>query len=144
MTPATYDGGCHCGAIGFRYTTALAPPQWSIRACQCRFCRLHDALSSSDPGGSLEFIADNAGHLQRYRFALQTADFLLCGRCGVYVGAVIETASGRFGIINTHALATQPPDIARVAPISYDGEDTGGRVSRREERWTPVTGVPWS
>ena len=81
--------------------------------------------------------------LQRYRFALQTADFLLCKQCGVYLGAVIETDQGRFGIINTHARAEQPSDIAAVQPISYDGEDTGGRVSRREERWTPVTGVPW-
>ena len=143
MTSDEYRGGCHCGAIGFRLRTRLAPPNWSIRACQCRFCRLHDALSTSDPDGSLEFVAAEPELLQRYRFALRTADFLLCRDCGVYVGAVIETDSGRFGIVNTHALAEPPDDIAEVAPISYDGEETTGRVSRREDRWTPVAAVPW-
>ena len=143
MGGTAYDGGCHCGAIGFQFRTQVAPAGWSIRACQCRFYRLHDALSTSDPAGELTFIADRAELLQRYRFALRTADFLLCRDCGVYIGAVIETDAGCFGIVNTHALAEQPGDLADVAPISYDGEDTDGRISRREDRWTPVTGVPW-
>ena len=143
MTRSQYDGACHCGAIRFRLTTDVDPADWSIRACQCRFCRLHDALSTSDPAGRLEFSATRPERLQRYRFALKTADFLLCRECGVYIGAVIETPDGRFGIINTHTLTEQPDNIAEVQPISYDSEDTGGRVSRREGRWTPVTGVPW-
>ena len=57
--------------------------------------------------------------------------------------AVIETGQGRFGIINTHSLAETPGDIATVEPISYDKEDKEGRVGRREERWTPVSHVPW-
>jgi hypothetical protein len=61
----------------------------------------------------------------------------------VYIGAVIETDQGRYGIINTHALTHTPADIAAVAPISYDKEDKQGRVGRREERWTPVSAVPW-
>lgn len=143
MTERSFEGACHCGAIGFTYATAVPPDQWSIRACQCGFCRAHDALSTSDPGGRLSFRAADRSMLQRYRFALKTADFLLCRNCGVYIGAVIETPAGRFGILNTHALTPLPGNIAGVAPISYEGEDTGGRVARREERWTPVEAVPW-
>lgn len=80
--------------------------------------------------------------MQRYRFALQTADFLLCRCCGVYIGAVIESDRGRYGIINTHALTNAPDTIANTGAISYDDEDTGGRISRREQRWTPVTAAP--
>lgn len=143
MTEITYAGSCHCGSIGYDYSTTIPPDEWSIRACQCAFCRAHDALSTSDPQGRIALFASDPSLLQRYRFALRTADFLLCGNCGVYIGAVIEAGSGRFGIINTHSLTPVPDNIAEVAPISYDGEDKGGRVSRREERWTPVTGVPW-
>ena len=139
MTESTFTGHCHCGAIGFRYTTAIAPAEWSVRACQCRFCRVHDALSTSDPDGRLTFVFDEPEQLQRYRFALQTADFLLCRRCGVYIGAVIEIDGEAFGIINTHALDDTPDDIAPVGAISYDDEDVAGRVGRRAERWTPVT-----
>lgn len=140
---ADYAGSCHCGAIGFRYTTARQPADWSVRACQCRFCRMHDALSTSDTQGELAFSCKDADALQRYRFALRTADFLLCRNCGVYVGAVIEVDGRHFGIINTHALDSAPDDMADVGAISYDSENTAGRVARREERWTPVSAVPW-
>ena len=143
MGDATYEGGCHCSALSFCYTTGRSPGDWSVRACQCRFCRMHDALSTSDPQGTLEFAGNDPTALQRYRFALMTADFLICRRCGVYVGAVIETQDGRFGIINTHALRSTPSNIADVGAISYDLEDAAGRISRREERWTPVINVPW-
>ena len=143
MNEPVFEGKCYCGAIGFRYATNVAPGEWSIRACQCRFCLAHDALSTSDPAGSIAFVSTNPERLQRYRFGLKTADFLLCTNCGVYIGAAIETDTGRFGIVNTRALAPVPENIAAAAPMSYDGEDTNGRVARREERWTPVTSVPW-
>ena len=142
MADHAYSGSCHCGSIGYTYETAVPPEEWSIRACQCAFCRAHDALSTSDPRGRIAFSANDPLRLQRYRFALMTADFLLCRNCGVYIGAVIDTDSGRFGIINTHSLTPVPENIAVVAPITYDSEDTSGRVSRREERWTPVSAVP--
>ena len=137
-----HPGQCFCGSIGYEYQTAIAASEWSIRACQCAFCRAHNALSTSDPAGTLRFHAANPDNLQRYRFAMRTADFLLCRECGVYIGAVIETDLGRFGIINTHSLKVTPADIAAVKPITYDSEDKHGRVGRREVRWTPVTGVP--
>ena len=142
MTSNAWSGACHCGALGFTYTTSRPPDEWSVRACQCRFCRMHDAISTSNPDGSLAFFCKDESLLQRYRFALRTADFLLCRNCGVYVGAVIDTAQGRFGIINTHALTPQPADIAETGAISYDEEDTAGRVGRREARWTPVSDAP--
>ena len=138
----SFRGSCHCGAIGFNYLTNINPGVWSVRACQCSFCRAHDALSTSDPNGQIEFTGSRSEFLQRYRFGLETADFLLCRRCGVYIGAVIETDSGAFGIINVHALQKTPDNIAGLAPISYDDENASGRVSRREERWTPVESTP--
>lgn len=133
-----YKGSCHYGAIGFLYRTDVAPEHWSIRACQCRFCRAHDALSASDPSGFVEFTVADPELLSRYRFALRTADFLLCRECGVYIGALIETDNGRFGIINTHALLQSPESLARTEPMRYDSEDVASRVSRREKRWTPA------
>ena len=133
-----YEGSCHCGAVGFRYTTDRPPHAWSVRACQCSFCRKHDALSTSDTAGQLRFQCDDPNALQRYRFALRTADFLLCRRCGVYVGAVLDIAGERYGIINTHALVNPPRDMAGVGAISYDAEETDDRIRRRAERWTPM------
>jgi len=100
---------------------------------------MHDAHSTSDANGTLQFTAHQPAALQRYRFALKTADFLLCRQCGVYIGAVIDDGEGRFGIINTHALKNTPTDIAQVRPISYDDENVRARISRRQRKWTPLT-----
>jgi len=139
---AEYAGSCHCGAIGYRYVSDQAPSNWAIRACQCGFCRAHDALSASDPAATIDFVASESALLQRYRFGLKTADFLLCRRCGVYIGALIETSRGRFGIINTHALTEPPADLAEPLPMHYDNEVVAGRVTRREEKWSPVRDFP--
>ena len=137
-----YSGSCHCGAIGYTYRTGIKPEQWSIRACQCSFCRAHDALSTSDPAGQIAFVASKPELLKEYRFGLKTADFLLCGNCGVYIGAVLASAGSVFGIVNVHVLKVTPANLAATAAISYDAEDVAGRVARREERWTPVTALP--
>ena len=100
----TFQGGCHCGALGFSFHTALPVTRWSVRACGCGFCRAHDAQTTSDTSGRLTFHLSRDDSLQRYRFGLKTADFLVCRSCGVYIGAQIQTAHGAFGIINTRAL----------------------------------------
>jgi len=137
----SFSGSCHCGALGFAFETAVPVAQWSVRACQCRFCRVHSALSISDPAGRLTFRVNEVDALQRYRFGLKTADFLVCGRCGVYLGAQIETARGAFGIINALALAPVPDELPAAAPADHSSENTGERVTRREERWTPLAGL---
>jgi hypothetical protein len=136
----THTGRCHCGALAYEYQTSLAPAAWSVRACQCSFCRSHGALSTSDPQGSLTYVIRDAGRLVRYHFGLRTAEFLICARCGVYLGAVIATPRGRFGIININALQPQPAGLPQPKAVSYEAEDALGRTARRETRWTPITG----
>ena len=138
-TSTQYEGSCHCGAIGYTFHTRIAPRQWTLRACQCSFCRVHVALSASDPAGAIEFHERETAALERYRFGLRTADFLLCRKCGVYIGALIETPRGRYGIVNVHALRPAPAGLGAPAVMDYGAEDSGQRISRREQHWTPVT-----
>jgi hypothetical protein len=144
--PATssseYLGSCHCGAIGFRYLTAQPPGEWSIRACQCSFCRAHAALSTSDPGGSVEFRGLGSDALQRYQFGQRTADFLLCRKCGVYLGALMESPGGMYAVINVNALQPIPALPEAVAPMDYGAESASQRTGRREQRWSPASIVP--
>lgn len=131
-----YLGSCHCGEIGFSYRTAQPPEKWSIRACQCTFCRAHGALSTSDPAGQIEFHGGVA--LNRYRFGQRTADFLICRECGVYVGAVMEASGGPFGIINVNAISPAPITFIATVPMDYGSESKEQRIARRKERWSPV------
>lgn len=133
-----YIGSCHCGAIGFRYCTDLDVREWSVRACQCSFCRAHCARTTSEPGGTITFSANEPGLLSRYRFGQGITDFLVCGRCGVYIGALIETANGRYGIVNLNTLRSEPANLPAAEPVHYDTESRQERLSRREQRWSPA------
>jgi len=134
----SYEGTCHCGAIGIVYQTALKPAEWPIRACQCGFCTAHGALSASDPRGALKFVEHAPGKLRRYRFGHKTTDFLLCRNCGVYVGAVMESGGKRFGIVNARAIPSVSGQLSESEPMNYEGEDSAERSARREQRWTPM------
>lgn len=136
-----FIGSCHCGALGFAFQTALPVARWSVRACQCRFCRAHGASTTSDPAGRLTFHAHRPESLQKYRFGLRTADFLLCRQCGVYLGAQIVTPGGVFGTVNALAMTPVPGELPGASPANYDSESSSERLVRREQRWTPVERV---
>lgn len=132
-----FSGGCHCGGLKATFETTQPPATVQRRACQCSFRRSHGALTASDPDGALRFDAE-AGALIRYRFGLKTADFLICARCGVYVGAVYGEGDDLWGVVNLNALHDCNSFTAPILDISYDNETASTRGERRKRRWTPV------
>lgn len=138
MDNTSYVGSCHCGALGFVFSTRLPVASWSVRSCDCSFCRAHGARCTSDPAGSVRFRISRPERLLRYRFALETADFLICGRCGVYVGAVLPAGEAHFAIVNLNALVEPPAGLPAAGAVGYGAESASERISRRHERWTPV------
>jgi hypothetical protein len=138
---STFTGKCHCENVAFAYRTALAPRDWSVRACQCTFCRRHGALSTSDPAGSIEFTIADPANVIRYRFGKRLGDFLICGCCGIYIAACMQSPRGRFAVINLNALDPVPGGLAKPEPMDYDTETPEQRTGRRERRWTPVIGT---
>jgi hypothetical protein len=135
--PYVFEGACHCGAAGFTLRTSQPPERWQVRACQCSFCRAHGARTVTDPRGSVTFRVAEPSKLKRYRFATRSADYLICGACGVYIAAVFGSTEGQFATVNVNALhgLEYVPD---AVPVSYDGESPEQRASRRAQRWTPV------
>jgi hypothetical protein len=132
-------GSCHCGSLAVRFETAGAPAALTVRACACSFCRRHGVRTVSDPKGRVEFLAHDPAQLNRYRFGLATAEFLLCRRCGVYLGALMSEAGAAYAIVNVNALATPEVFAAAAVPVSYDRESAAERRARRRARWTPAT-----
>ena len=135
---ATYEGGCHCGAIRWKFQTRLDPGEWPVRACQCSFCRRHSARCTSDPDGSVEIYASDEGALQRYRFEMSTADFLVCRNCGTYLGAVLGGSGERFATLNLNCMESEARGLPDAVPVSYTSEDRQQRIERRRSKWTPV------
>jgi hypothetical protein len=135
---SAWTGRCHCGAVGFEYRTEKPGEGWPVRACQCSFCLKQGASYTSDPAGSVRFVHRDASQLSRYRFGQKTADFVFCGRCGGYLGAVTEEDGVALMVINLRAFDPPPAGLPAAQPMSYEGESRGERDSRRASRWTPV------
>ncbi len=131
-----YPGHCHCGAIGFRFETALPVHAWSIRICECEFCRAHGALYTADPAGRVAFNAQIGNRPRRYLFASRTADFLFCENCGVYLGAMTEISGRYFAVLNVNTMRLA--DLPRPAHRSFEGESVEHRQERRQRTWTLV------
>jgi len=135
---STWRGRCHCGAIGFEYRTAKPVGEWPVRACQCSFCLKHGATYTSDPAGSVRLDHEDPAAMSRYRFGQKTADFVFCSRCGGYLGALTEEGGQALMVMNLRAFDPPPDGMPGPQPMSYEGETTGDRNTRRSARWTPV------
>ena len=71
--------------------------------------------------------------MSRYRFGLGITDYLLCSKCGAYVGAVMEDEGRPIATLNVNALDIR--DTFDPAPPLhvYDGEDAAAPPQRGAE-----------
>jgi hypothetical protein len=136
MARFSWAGGCHCGNLTVRFESDRTPAELGVRTDTCTFCAKHNVRSTSDAQGALHFRAADSEGVERYRFGTRTADFLICRRCGVYVGACMDDA---FGVVNVNVLDGRDEFLAQPLKISdLDGESLEERLARRRARWTPI------
>jgi len=143
-TTHSFEGGCHCGNMTYIFESSIALEKLGLRACACTFCRKHGQRSASDPNGSIKLSVNDKSKINRYRFALNTADFLICSVCGVYIGATLTDEDGTWMVVNVNTLRDLPPLDFPIVIHNFDAEDVAGRVARRKKIWTPVKSIPWS
>jgi hypothetical protein len=140
--PATLTGSCHCGAIRATLYATKPAAELEVRACQCSFCTRHGAKTVSDPAGRCRLEIDGAA-LSWYQFETRTGMSVICNRCGMYAGVVIEDGDNVWSVLNARGLAI-PEFASRTAePKVYDGEAPEERIARRKTTWTP-TEIVWT
>src|SRR6185503_14579398 len=100
-----------------------------LRTCGCSFCRRHGTRAVADPNGRLTISAPPNG-LNRYRFGLRTADYLICRSCGAYVAAVISGNGEERATLNVTATAISELADRHAEPVDYDRETVEGRRAR--------------
>jgi hypothetical protein len=133
-----HQGGCHCGNLRVQVRLTRPPAEMPIRSCACSFCRSHGTRTVSDPMGQADLRASDWSLVERYRFGSRTADYLLCRRCGVYVGAICETPAGCRAVINTRCLEDRAAFVGEAMHPDYDGEAVEARLARRAASWMPT------
>ena len=131
------DGQCHCGNISVRLGLTQPFQSYRPRVCDCDFCRLHGAAYVSDPHGFLELGIGDPGFVGRYRHGSQTAEFLICQRCGVYVTALYRDAGLILGVVNVRVLDTAVV-FGSAQPISPKTLPASDKVARWRTLWFPV------
>jgi hypothetical protein len=120
-----YQGCCHCGNLRRVLRSRFSQSELPVRACQCGFCRKHAAMSTSDPHGAMNLVVQDATAIVQYRVASQTAEFLICARCDIYLGAQMEE-HGRFdAIANLRTFEGNAGFAERAEPTDYAGEKLG-------------------
>ena len=130
-------GACHCGNVSFQLRWEPDPVEIVARACGCSFCTRHGGVWTSNPRGALEVVVADATLRSRYAFGTRTAEFLVCARCGV-VPVVTSRIEGRlYAVVNVNAFDEAPRALIRRQPASFDGEETGARLARRQRGWIP-------
>ena len=131
------EGSCHCGRI--RFTLAWPQPAdvIPVRACGCDFCQKHAGVWTAEPRSSLTVYVDDVGSVSRYRFGTETAEFLVCARCGVTPVATSEIDGGTYAVVNSRTFAPSDAFELSRSDVDFDGEDVGGRLERRKRNWIP-------
>jgi hypothetical protein len=131
------SGTCHCGAIrGTLYATRPAAAL-QARACQCSFCTRHGAMTISDPAGRAVIDITRAA-LAPYQFGTRTGTSLICARCGMYAGVIIEDGGKVWSALNARGLAIPEFKDRQAEPVVYEGETAEQRMARRKAKWTPT------
>ena len=137
-----HSGGCHCGNISVQLRLSRTPEQTPLRSCSCSFCRAHATRTLSDRDGLVTISAADWSLVERYRFGSATADYLLCRRCGVYIGAVCDTGNGRRAVVNVNCLDDRAAFVQTPVAPDYDGETADARLDRRAANWMPAVLSP--
>ena len=75
----THTGGCHCGAVRWRFT---APPRLTACACDCSICRVRGNPFVIVPQDAFTLEAGDDA-LTLYQFGTMAAKHLFCSTCGV-------------------------------------------------------------
>jgi hypothetical protein len=127
-------GSCHCGNISF----SLAWPDEAeipARGCGCTFCVKHGGVWTSNPRATLRARITEAGMVARYAFGTETAQFLLCARCGVAPLVTSRIGETTYAVVNVNTFDDFDRVRLRVQPASFEGEDVQSRLDRRRRHW---------
>lgn len=134
MTAHTYTGECHCGNITLAMDITGDPASYTPRACDCDFCMKAGAKYLSDPNGRLTVTVKDAALLNRYRHGSRSAEFYICGNCGVLAAVGYEEQGRRYATVNVNAL-DDSSGFGAAQPVSPKTLSADDKIKRWKKIW---------
>jgi hypothetical protein len=135
--PSSIRGSCHCGNVRFELTWPDDAATIPARRCGCTFCRKHGGVWTSNPAGVLSVRIARPAQVSRYEFGTGTAEFVVCAGCGVVPLVTSSIDERRYAVVNVNTFDGIDPARITIAPASFDGEEVGDRLARRQRSWIP-------
>ncbi|MBS0240995.1 MAG: hypothetical protein JSS20_02375 [Proteobacteria bacterium] len=130
-------GSCHCGNIAVTFRWPADRHEIPARACDCEFCLKHGGRWTSNPDGGFTLTVADQARETIYRFGTKTADFHVCATCGVVPIVTCELDGRRYAVVNVNTFVGVDAGRLVVRGISFEDEEPGDRLARREKTWTP-------
>lgn len=130
MDKPTLGGSCPCGAVTVEVTLTSDPSSYTPRACDCDYCRKHDAAYISDPNGSAVVTVSANSALKFEQQGDKLAEFLVCAACGQLVGVRRQER----GVINIRVLS-DAESFASQMPASPKQLGAEQKIARWSKVW---------
>ena len=90
----TYEGGCHCGTVRFRFTMPDGPV---IRRCNCTICAMKGVVMLDVPMADLA-ITSGEDALTLYTFGSGQAKHRFCSKCGIHPFHQLRSEPDHYGL----------------------------------------------
>jgi hypothetical protein len=129
------EGSCHCGNVSFSLDWPGDAAEIPARSCGCTFCVKHGGVWTSNPAASLRARVTEPAMLARYAFGTETAQFLVCVRCGVAPLVTSQIEDAIYAVVNVNTFDNVERARIQSQPASFDGEDVASRLERRRRHW---------
>jgi hypothetical protein len=112
-----YTGGCHCGRVRYRVTTALEP----VISCNCSICSKRGSLLTFVPAEQFEHTAGSDEELTEYRFNKHVIQHLFCPTCGIFSYAKGTRPDGK-AMVSVNVRCLDGVDLAALNITPFDGK----------------------
>lgn len=113
--PATFRGGCHCGAVRYSVTVRT----WRASQCNCSMCNKKRYLHVIVPAA--DFVLERGKDaLLTYEFNTRAAKHHFCGTCGIHSFYVPRSHPDGFSV-NAYCLDDVSLDWFDL--VKFDGQN---------------------
>ena len=132
------SGRCHCGNIEYLFISPIAKIELPIRTCDCSFCTMQGACYTSHPQGQLRVMVHDRQQTSRYQFGTESADVLLCTKCGVFPLIIGDVDEKQYAVLNANSINGLHIDRATIpSALQLENQTIEERIARWRKAWIP-------
>ncbi|MFQ5995577.1 MAG: GFA family protein [Acidiferrobacterales bacterium] len=112
-----------------------------VRVCECSFCKKHNATYTSHGEAGLTVAIAEPSRVSKYLFGTNTAEFHVCGRCGVMPFATSRIDGELYAVVNVNTFEDADTFTFTREVRDYEAESLEDRLARRKRVWIPAVSV---